>query len=941
MPSKYTLEVLGNMVDDLNSRLNNLSKQADARHQKNTATFQSIQEKEVASETGIKALEADVAKLFNDFPALLSKVAAITAEPSSGSQTTDADIQGIKNDIKRMDKTITDLNATVASISTDGLPQEKKEELQRLLQKSDQASTKALNLKWPTFTGKNYEAYQSWERAFLLHVETLKVDDLTASNVAFMCMQEIAAANTLHLSESCKGKPIKEVLKLLRDIFLPESSKAVAEELFDRCRQLETQAVQEYANEIRSRFSRAFPNETLDTSRHLLSAFLRGLLCKEVCRRTKSIPAPTTFTEAQERAMYYTALTYPEEQKGVSRPSLRYRMSVPMGTNDYTPSTAAQAKSLGVFSVDRKNTTKTGSGSQLFCNFHQSKGHSTSQCRVLKERDAKKGVAGNKNSKSNTKPKVRHRISVLDDGQMNIESAENSEDETETEFLDEDEGEDQIGGIIAALHEADDADDIMDSLLGSDVDDFSEPLQSESESESSPKRSRNHEGRSKAPSTASSRSSKAKKSRHADCEARDDKPPRSKSKARRERRRKAMEAMSTSGTSKSSKTKKTSSSQRKSELEPPSRVRASSYADALRKDEVNFPALPDLRGRLDKQASKRTPTVEPKVASTVTVVSRNDKPSSSSRHRTHSGVRLIGSEEESDASITPWTTVMPSRMTREEWTEYERVRKREDGTLRYEMGLMNFSTYFSEVSSGSSKETEQTSSTSGSPSIETSRDSDLRVFLQKRKERSHAHGKGIRGPLIEEAKSVVDAVNSNIQELRSRYSYPELVEFVEEIEYGLANMMSKVEMESRGDDKRYNLDNADYQTKLTMGKKARQQLRRPVRDSISCHLREYTKSNLDPYCLKHEDTAELKKFSDDELFEMTESFGKFMQDTTHIEFPQSGSFVLRGPWEFSDSQSISKIEKSRRPFLLKAHRLTVQRITRERRLTQRYPSHVA
>ena len=117
---------------------------------------------------------------------------------------------------------------------------------------------------FPTFDGTDFTMFAPFEASFRLYAQVQQYTTEESMNSLLLCMQGTAKTSVQELIKEVQAKKyvtLDSLFIALRKVFIPEGAREVAQEIFQNCRQLDTETVSEYANRIRVAFHTAFPDD--------------------------------------------------------------------------------------------------------------------------------------------------------------------------------------------------------------------------------------------------------------------------------------------------------------------------------------------------------------------------------------------------------------------------------------------------------------------------------------------------------------------------------------------------------------------------------------------------------------------------------------------------------------------------------------------------------
>lgn len=236
-----------------------------------------------------------------------------------------------------------------------------------------------------TFSTGEPTDWTTWKASFLLCVGLNNWNDNRAKQEAKACFLNPAALYVVDLDPTAAGRTLAQYLALMEERFLPAAQTDMVRVSFRSACQGENETVLAWHSRCRTLFVRAFPDDALDTSAHVIDQFVLGLVQPEVKAKVWE-SRPPTFTAAlttannKTAAMAILAATCLTGARGGKR-----EMNAINSFGNRTGGQAGQAAASG--------TTAVSTPGSRPCWFCKTPGHFKKDCNKYKAAVAK-GTAG-------------------------------------------------------------------------------------------------------------------------------------------------------------------------------------------------------------------------------------------------------------------------------------------------------------------------------------------------------------------------------------------------------------------------------------------------------------------------------------------------------------------------------------------------------------------
>ena len=123
-----------------------------------------------------------------------------------------------------------------------------------------------------------------------------------------------AAEMAKNIPQQVSMNDLQELLTSLDKLFNTTDNRMVAVNIFNIYAQREDVPVQDYSIGLEHLFYRACPGVDPNQSMFLMNRFISGLVSPQIKEKLRIPPQSTTFREAVNSAMAFTAAIFPEHQ---------------------------------------------------------------------------------------------------------------------------------------------------------------------------------------------------------------------------------------------------------------------------------------------------------------------------------------------------------------------------------------------------------------------------------------------------------------------------------------------------------------------------------------------------------------------------------------------------------------------------------------------------
>ena len=177
-----------------------------------------------------------------------------------------------------------------------------------------------------TFTGQDISQFPEWVAQFLSGINLYQPSEPHACRVVLHLLRGKAAEMAKNIPQQVDMNDLQELLTSLDRLFNTTGNCMVAFNLFNSYAQREDVPIQDYSLNIEHLFYRAYPGVDPTESIFLMDRFISGLVSPQIKEKLRIPPQPTTFRDAVNSAMAFTAVMFPEHQT-LRQKSLAWKMA--------------------------------------------------------------------------------------------------------------------------------------------------------------------------------------------------------------------------------------------------------------------------------------------------------------------------------------------------------------------------------------------------------------------------------------------------------------------------------------------------------------------------------------------------------------------------------------------------------------------------------------
>ena len=235
--------------------------------------------------------------------------------------------------------------------------------------------------KMDIFTGLDMSQFPQWVAQFLSGINLLQPTESHACRMALALLRNRAAEMEKTVPEEVSMNDLQQLLTSLDKLFNTTGNRMVAVNLFNSYSQKEDVSIQDYSLNIEQLFYRAYPGVVPNQSIFLMDKFISGLVSPQVKERLRIPPQPTTFRDAVNSAMAFTAAIFPEHQI-LRQKSLAWKMAASSSHPLMTKSTNGNRLIQMLESSPEEESIQA---IRRWCALHKSDKHSDSDCRAQQE----------------------------------------------------------------------------------------------------------------------------------------------------------------------------------------------------------------------------------------------------------------------------------------------------------------------------------------------------------------------------------------------------------------------------------------------------------------------------------------------------------------------------------------------------------------------------
>ena len=233
----------------------------------------------------------------------------------------------------------------------------------------------ALRLRWIPSQGIQFP---EWVAQFLSGVNLYQPSEPHAYRVALHQLRGKATEMGKNIAQQVSMNNLQELLTSLDKFFNMTGNRIVAVNLFNSNSQREDVSVQDYSIFMEQLFYRAYPGVDPNQSMFLMDWFISGLVSPQIKEKLRIPPQPTTFQDAVNSTMAFTATIFPDHQ------TLRQRsLAWKMATFSSHPLLTKSVHGSQNGSIQMPNSSQEDESIQAirqWCALHKTDKHSDSDC---------------------------------------------------------------------------------------------------------------------------------------------------------------------------------------------------------------------------------------------------------------------------------------------------------------------------------------------------------------------------------------------------------------------------------------------------------------------------------------------------------------------------------------------------------------------------------
>lgn len=241
------------------------------------------------------------------------------------------------------------------------------------------AAPRSGSKKLTPLTKASDDEWRTWKENFLIVAEINRWNDLRKRQEAAAAMEGSAKRAVADIKHDANNLNIEDLLDAYEKRFVTQASSDLARVTFIRATQDHDETVLAWHSRVRDSFVRAYPNETVDTSRTLIDRFTLGLKNGKLAEFVWD-KRPATFSEALNAA----------NDKVASLAVLASRQSGSFGPNQQLPGGIRIKQEPGIHALNGFNSHNNPRPFDRFdqyaypdvtCYRCQKQGHFAKECR--------------------------------------------------------------------------------------------------------------------------------------------------------------------------------------------------------------------------------------------------------------------------------------------------------------------------------------------------------------------------------------------------------------------------------------------------------------------------------------------------------------------------------------------------------------------------------
>ena len=235
--------------------------------------------------------------------------------------------------------------------------------------------------KMDIFTGLDMSQFPQWVAQFLPGINLLQPTEPHACRMALALLRNRAAEMAKTVPEEVSMTDLQQLLTNLDKLFNTTGNRMVAVNLFNSYSQKEDISIQDYSLNIEQLFYRAYPGVDPNQSIFLMDKFISGLVSPQVKERLRIPPQPTTFRDAVNSAMAFTAAIFPEHQI-LRQKSLAWKMAA---SSSHPLMTKSINDNRSIQMLQSSPKEESIQAIRRWCALHKTDKLSNSDCRAQQE----------------------------------------------------------------------------------------------------------------------------------------------------------------------------------------------------------------------------------------------------------------------------------------------------------------------------------------------------------------------------------------------------------------------------------------------------------------------------------------------------------------------------------------------------------------------------